>query len=485
MQEEPKKTVGSYNEFVGKPEVVDKANSAEAFDYSKYTPEQQAMIKDGLSLVHQKITKLLGYYGDELIRTKLHMPNIRFIPDDPSIPDCTGLFRPNENEILILTDRIGNDHAETMEVFVHEYVHFLAHNGHDDNELKDGNITEISKRNNIGFNRHGIDIRKGREGQATNDYFLSFNEAVTEQLTIDLFPDRPDTEVYIEYRGLLNQVIEDAVAQGYAPENAVGYRVKPWTHDQVKDFIYRCFFKGDLNGFTNFLSSVYKAYSISEQQFGLMTSKYDLPSVISMGISPDAPAGPDTPPKSPGLANHFADAPVTPDDSPHTPGSPPHKPRGPLPPSYIAAKVQERLDNKTPDDYITDVIINKPGPSGVDSDSAVDKKDETDYGSEYDGIISSYGVSPTDEKLEGIDFQTDNGGFIIYRGDTAKMLFDSIKDELHAQIARYIAGDKISIQEIYDNMDKMLFEENRISMISEGFRDFYIYKHEKLDKLKK
>lgn len=436
MQNEPEKTLGNYNEFLGvrAPSYPLHWGTLEAQIEKQETSEQREIIETGLRLVDSKIDEILGP-DNKLTGGELALPDIEFIDTYDQRPDWAGYFNPYRNRMGVITGKV-RDRLSQTKVFIHEYLHFLSHNGRDDNErVSDG--TPIAQGNNVGFRRHfGIDIRKGKEGEDTSDYFLSFNEAVTEQLAIDIFPGAYET--YDDYRGLLNQVMDDVTAQGLGSENESG-AFQPWSKEQVKNYIYRCFFRGDLEGFTQLLQTTYKKFDLSEQQFGLMTHRDDLPSVIEDRLIHDRP---DSPPPSP---------------------------------SQVAAMVQERLDRKTPDDYVTDVI--GPEPGNGDHDGRVD------YGARYDTHVSENGIVRSHrETINGKEYDIDSLGYIIFRGEEAASVFENIRAELDDLLAQADSGD-IDAKLIAERMDQLLFDTYFTSMLSDGFRDFYIYKHVRIDAL--
>src|SRR4051812_39902600 len=258
MQNDPEKLVGNFNEFYGE-------RPSTSFDRGVFNllhsveheaGEHQEVIQRGRQLVNDKIDSLLGP-NNKLTRGDLVFPDVRFIETSVELPNASGYFKTGSNEIGIITGKIPEGFWGRVKVFGHEYGHFLSHNGLDEGEELDAD-TSISRKNNIGFQRYfGLDIRAGREGEVTSDYFLAWNEAVNEQFVIDVLPGIHET--YGDYRGLLNQVIDDAVARKLGTPRANGV-FQPWSQNQVKDYIYRCFFKGDLEGFTGLLKNIYKKY---------------------------------------------------------------------------------------------------------------------------------------------------------------------------------------------------------------------------------
>jgi hypothetical protein len=142
-------------------------------------------------------------------------------------------------------------------------------------------------------------------------------------------------------------------------------------------------------------------------------------------------------------------------------------PKGPPPtPAQVAIAVQRRLDAKTPDDYVTDVITDDP-----DSDP---------FGTEYDAYIKNYGVVASETiEVNGTEYEVDNCGLIIYRGEDASPLLEEIRADFDKLLADLRLG-KIDKQSVINLIDTQLFETYQISMLSDGFREFYIYKHEKL-----
>ncbi len=430
MQNDPEKYFNNYNEFQpyrSRPETVHQATDSE------YSREQAEIIDIGIELVSRKVDGILGI-GNKLTDGSLSPPTTDFIEDDPKHPAWAGYFNPDSNKVTVITGRT-RDRSSTTKVFIHEYIHFLSHNGRDDNE-RITNESPIALNNNIGFSRNfGFDIRRGKENTMTNDYFKSFNEAVTEQLAIDIMPD--EYETYEDYRGLLNQVIDDVISQGFGAPNEEGI-FTPWSTQQTKDYIYKCFFKGDLASFTKLLQNTYKKFNISEQQFGLMTSKHDLPSQIERSYISEDPNNP------------------------------------PPTPAEIAALVQLRIESKTPQDYPTDIIRD---------DSEADSIDYIKYGQEFDNHVSENRITFSGtQKIEGIAYDIDSQGYIIYGGEKASLILGQIQAEFDELLDMAIEGS-ITKEQVSDQMDELLFRTYYMSMLSDGFRDFYIYKHSEIDNL--
>lgn len=431
MQHDPEKLLGNYNEFHGvrpgtdfQPGVLQVVRGRE-----QHAAEPELIVQKGVELVNAKVDEILGS-DNALTRKGLPFPTVHFMAASAEYPNWAGYFSSAENKIAVITGKIKNDPISQMKVFVHEYVHFLSHNSHDVSE-RVSERSPITQNNNVGFRRFfGLDIRAGKEGQLTSDYFVAFNEATTELLASDILPGVHET--YDDYLGLFDQVITDAMTLGLGSEDETG-AFQTWSKDEFKNYIYRCFFKGDLAGFTTLLKSIYKKYNISEQQFGLMTHRDDLPTVIEQTSSE-----PNTPPPSP---------------------------------FRVAMLVQKRLDSKTPADYVTDVICPEPNTDG--------NPDETKYGAEYDSHVKKHGITYSHEQVVGNnEYEFDNFGYIIYRGEDALQLFAALKMELNDMLAQ-----NLSVEAITERMDSLLFKQSYVSMLSEGFREFYIYKHSKIDNL--
>jgi hypothetical protein len=435
MQPNPEKIEGSnYNEFQG-AQILPQGN-IEATTWRQYTEEQRNIITTGIGRVNDKINELLGN-NNELTKRGLTLPKIRFVATHPDRPNWAGYFSPTDNEIVIIQDKIEGDRLSQAKVLIHEYLHFLSHNGRDDNEQISAD-SPIAKNNNVGFRRNfGSDIRKGKEGVQTSDYFLSFNEAVTEQLAIDVLPGYHET--YENYRGLLNQVVDDAVAVKLGLKDNSGVH-NAWSREEVKNYIYMCFFRGDLDSFTRFLKEIYKKYGISEQQFGLMTHRDDLPSIIEKKLEEGDPDG-------------------------RTP-----------PPSQVAMRVQQLLDSKTPDDYITDI---------EDSMQAGEDDASRRYAAEYDAFIEENGISPTDsmEPVGDTQYNVDNQGLIIYTGAGAQAVFAYLSSLLDSLLVGARRGE-IEIAQVNRQIDEQLFNTYRVSMLSDEFKAFYIQKHTKIDNVR-
>lgn len=427
MQPQPEKCVRNYNEYAGlrtpiplPPGIIsiETSSSSEA--------EHDEVVRRGIELVNTKIDEIFGP-NNKLTGPDVVLPTVSFVLTDPAHPGRAGYFRPDRNAIYIIQDKIRSGYLGQTKVFIHEYIHFLSHNGLDTNEQVSAQ-TPIATRNNVGFSRNfGLDIRDGKENNLTDQYFLAFNEAVTEQLAVDIFPGVHET--YGNYRGLLNQVIDDVVTRGLGSKDATGV-FQPWTFEAVKMYIYRCFFRGDLDGFTGLLQITYSEYGITEQQFGLMTHKNDLPSLVAKELAKSGPKGP------------------------------------PPTPAQVAVAIQRRLDAKTPDDYFTDVITDDP-----DSDP---------FGAEYDAYVKDNGIaSSTTLEVDGTEYEIDNCGLIIYREEDSSSLLKDIRADFD-RLLDDLRLEKIDKQSVINLIDTQLFETYQISMLSDGFREFYIYKHEKL-----
>lgn len=401
----------------------------EIYTDTQQSKEHQAVVTTGVQLVNAKIDEILGS-GNRLTARNLAYPRVSFVSEDPNRPHLAGYYMASTNGITIITSKIANTQEARTKVFVHEYIHYLSHNGRDDTEQLTPE-RPLHKDNNVGFRRtSGIDIREGREGEYTSDYFLSFNEAVTEQLAIDILPGVHET--YEDYRGLLNQVIDDAVTRKLGSKDIAGV-FQQWTREQVKQYIYLCYFKGDHDGFVKLLTTTYEKYDLTEQQFGLMTHKNDLPSVIERSWQQ------------------------------RNPGPPPR-------PDKVRAIVEERIRHKKPEDYQTDVF----GQDGGEDDSG------ERFGAEYDAYINSMGIVPFyGLNLEGRDYAMDSQGGRIYRGAESYELLQSVQAELDVLLAQ-LKKHEIGIADVTARVDALLFDEHNMSMLSDGFREFYIYKHTQL-----
>ncbi len=434
MQEDPEKTVGNYNEFAdaNPPIILPKGALNIQTTEAQQALNHQEIVRLGIDLVNNKVNEIFGG-KNKLTAQELAFPKIKIIDSYPQNSNWAGYFSSNTNEITLVMDKISNDTRSRTKVFIHEYIHFLSHNGHDSTEQVNETL-RVAQNNNVGFRRDfGLDIRKDKEDKMTSDYFLTFNEAVTEQLAIDILPGVHET--YSDYRGLLNQVIDDAVVRKLGSKDENGIFIS-WSKEQFKIYIYACFFKGDLNGFTRLLKTVYEKYSISEQQFGLMTNRSDLPSVIEKDLQANSPGNP------------------------------------PPAPSRVAILVQERLNSKTAKDYITNII--GPGPDhGGDNGNT--------YGAQYDAFIEENRITSSSKvTLEGKEYLVDNQGFFVYHGEDSSRILNYIKGELDNQLVLLKRGETNQTH-ITQHIDSLLFDKYRMSMISDGFRDFYIYKHTKME----
>jgi hypothetical protein len=434
MQNEPEKTVGNYNELrsehtpIALPTGVIKLYTGEEqFD------DWQVIIATSLELVSNKVREVLGE-NNQLTNGPVALPSVTLLQTDPEHPNWAGYFSWHTNETTLVLDKIEPEFISRLKVSVHEFFHFMSHNGRDDTEQA-GDDVPISEHNNIGFSRNfGRDIREGREGKLTSDYFVSYNEAITELLARDVVPGVHET--YGDYIGLTDQVIDDAVALKLGTQNEFGTHI-PWSRDQIKNHIYALYFRGDLAGFTNLLQTIYAKFDITEQQFGLMTNKDDLPSIIEKKLIHDNPGGP------------------------------------PPAPSKVAQLVQQRLNAKKPSDYPTDTIDRDPRNGGGATESK--------YGSEYDEFVESNNITISKkENVGGTQYDMDNTGLIIYHGEEAKMRLSYITDVFDSLLVMLERGE-VDTAYINEQIDNLLFVRYQMSMLSDGFKDFYIYKHTKLD----
>ncbi len=421
MQPSPEKRNACLNEVYGTRRLVYLPRGVLELDVDN--SEEYRLASVAWQLVANKINQLLGQ-GNRLTVGDQDKPVVNFKDAEPDMPHFAGYFDSSTNRVVILREHI-NKPEDTIKIAVHEFLHYFSHIGRDYSE---GIQTPIAKRNNVGFRRtFGLDIRAGKEGQLTSDYFLSFNEAVTEMLAIETYPDGYET--YDDYRELINQVIDDVVVKGLGSNR--GDVFVPWSRDEVKMYIYRCYLRGDLDGFSCLLQKTYEEYNLSEQQFGLMTHKNDLPSVVASRIRQN------------------------------NPGTPP-------PPTQVALIVQQRLDAKKPSDYITDELMEE----GINAK----------YGREYDEFIAKQGIKTTHrENIEGKVFEIDSQGLIIYRGELAAELFSYIRTALELMLNDR-SSDKNTITK---ELDQLLFVRHGMSMLSTGFREFYVYKHAALDSIQR
>lgn len=428
MQNDPEKVLRNFNEYHGN------WDANEFVGNTGNTIEQREIISFGSELVQKKIQEVLGEHN-KLTSGHRANPQTRFIENAPEHPNAAGYFHAERNEIAIITGKIRDDERHLAKVYIHELFHFYSHNSRDKSE-RINLANPIAINNNVGLRRYwGLDIRAGREGQTTNDYFLAFNEAVTEQLAAETLPNTHET--YHDYRELLGRVIDDAVEAQLGTKDKAG-NMQPWSKKQFTNYSYRCFLTGDLDGFTNFLQNVYRKYKISEQQFGLMTHKDDLPSVI----------------EAKWIANN-------PD------GTPPN-------PTLIKSMVQGRLDNKTADDYVSDVVLSAPEN---------DDTNENTYGKEYDTFIKDHKIVASQFViLNDKNYELDSHNGIIYHGQEASEIFDYIKTELDCLLVE-LEDEKNNKELVAAHVENLLFNVHYVSMLSDGFRDFYIYKHSKLDAL--
>lgn len=437
MQEQPKKTIGNYNELVGEiSHATLLPRGIIEYETEGNTDEGwQEVISTGLELLYDTVDQILGS-DNNLTSESFSHPRVIVLDTHPDNPNISGYFSSANNEIVLIDDKIKRSTLHRTKVFIHEFIHFLSHNGRDDDEQVNSD-SPLAHNNNVGFRRtFGYDIRPNSANDTTGHYFLAFNEAVTEQLAIDILPGVHET--YVDYRELLQQVIVDAVESDLISKNEDGLFI-PWSGQDYKNYIYRCFFKGDLSGFSNLLNTIYSKYGLSEQQFGLMTNRYDLPTVIERQI---VKANPNDPPTAP---------------------------------SVVALKVQERLDNKTPSDYITDIIDSDPRDGGGATENL--------YGLEYDDFLTANNITVSSRGyFEGVEHDFDSAGFVVYRGDQAFSLLANIT-KVFDDLLTKVEKREISKTNVSELVDELLFDAYHMSMLSEGFRGFYIYKHQKLENL--
>jgi hypothetical protein len=164
VQKDPEKTVDNYNEFLGvRPFGVPLGDAIEL----ETTNEQHEIIETGVRLVNSKVEEILGP-DNRLTSGNLNLPTTKFIETEPEHLHRAGYFSSYRNEIGIITGKI-KDKLSRTKVYIHEYIHFLSHNGRDDDERVDKD-SPIATNNNVGFRRDfGLDIRKGKEGENTSE----------------------------------------------------------------------------------------------------------------------------------------------------------------------------------------------------------------------------------------------------------------------------------------------------------------------------
>jgi hypothetical protein len=356
-----------------------------------------------------------------------------------------GVYYPSRNQILINTERRSTDSPEDLanfaKVFLHEYFHFLS------SQYSRINSKTLTIQR-VGVMALGEDIREKSQGELTWDYFLSFNEALTEMLAIkarekiinDPIFKRPDGTqapsytTYHGYRHLTNKVLEDSIRYG----------ATDMSKDEVFNFVARGYLMGELKPLIELVRATYPGLSMRE--FGLMTKASELPKESDFVPVPPDDGGGGGWTLSDVYLNNLRDhlngkprsAYVT--DAPSGPKRPPQPPTRPPTPLTVRLRrdIQEHRHNKVRYAQFT------PGEDGMFYDR-------------------------NGEPLE----RDENGNIIHY---DQSWLVDTLT--LVIGVAKRLQNGEVSLAQASQAMDAWLFEIQHISELSSGFEKFYVTKHE-------
>lgn len=361
-----------------------------------------------------------------------------------------GTYYSARNQILINQANHSTDSAEDLayfiKVFVHEDFHFLSDQF---SSLERGSRHLQIQR--VGVHTLGEDIREKKRGELTWDYFLSFNEAITEMLAIEayekiaqnvVFIDRDGNtaipfKAYPEYRNLANTVMEDAIRYG----------ATDLSKRNLWRYIARANLTGDMRSLMELVRATYPGLSMRE--FGLITKASELPQESDFVWQPAGPDG----------------------------GG------GPTLSEEYLTRLRDTLNGKPASDYVSDVAPPPTGPppppSPLSSPAAVSFLREISQ--HRQDMVRVIDLSPTldgrfTDRSGALVQQDENGNNVHYDQtwlpDTLELLID---------VSKQFRSGAISVEEAGAIMDQWLFSERRISELSYGFEEFYAVKHVLLD----
>lgn len=189
-----------------------------------------------------------------------------------------GLYYPDRDLAVLNQGNYSPDSPEGLayvtKVRIHEDFHRLSHQ-----------LAKLYPTNNslhmqrFGANALGKDMRERNKGGLTWDYFLPLNEAITEMLAIETYQKiadhpifkKPDGspavpyQTYPEYRGLLNAAMDDAIH----------YKSTTLSREDLWRLICRGQLTGNIEPLVQLRRVTYPG--LTGREFGLMTSAEDLP----------------------------------------------------------------------------------------------------------------------------------------------------------------------------------------------------------------
>ena len=84
--------------------------------------------------------------------------------------------------------------------------------------------------------------------------------------------------------------------------------------------------------------------------------------------------------------------------------------------------------------------------------------------------------------IEGRERDIDSYGYIVYKGEEARYMLATIMNEVN-ELIEMLHKKEITKEAAENRIDALLFEGYNMSMLSDGFRDFYVTKHSKIDQI--
>ena len=407
-------------------------NGIESLEFS----ERQSDLINRVSMnaIQARVSEIMG--GDLDIPTDFF---VDLMPEEFfSSNNIAGAYYSEVNHIGLVDMYPDPDSPEALanitKVFMHEYFHFLSNQY----GLSRGDTPNSVR---VGFRFLGKDIREQNKGKLTRDYFLSFNEGVTEMLALETFglisqdshfiksdgqAVRPH-EAYKGYRELVDRFMDDAIE----------YEATGLSKADLWRMITKGYINGDLKHLTALVRSTYPGISIRE--FGLITDASELPTREDFVWTPSNGGGG----KNPRLSS-----------------------------SYLQ-KLRIKLQAKPKSDYDTDI---NSGPLPPDPPSTPEGFGDV-IRTTRQKMLQEAKIQTKDNKVftneQGQEIHEDNNGNKIYSDQD--WLVPTL--EYMQYISSEFKSGNITEQEALFFMDDWLFRQNKISILSDGFEGFYVAKH--------
>jgi hypothetical protein len=399
-----------------------------------------------------------------------------------------GTFSPDLNHITLPETGHPSDSPEDLakfaKVLTHEFFHFFSHQAAG---LRDNTRVHMKR---VGVNTIGQDIRSGKEGKLTWDYFVAFDEAITEELAIQTFDSirgyvdfrmpggRPAApgETYRGYRELLDAVLQDAIQYGTVEGSLA----------DAQKLVFKGYLAGDAIALAKLAHRTYPGMHLKE--LGLMTSVDDLPTNRDY-VRPDDPRAPKPPPakslKGMVLSQDYLD------------------------------RLRDRIRGKTDAEYHSDVVKGPTAPSspgsppplagaasvpiGAGETGTGDAPDTPDDPESPDvpGIpeVGLFGQFREEVRQNREDLIADMGlrrdkvgEFVNEKGEAVpkdkhghdihydeEWLYDILK--LAVEQSFHVRQKLMKPGRFAKLMDDTLFNKRKISELSDGFDEMYILKH--------